>query len=117
MFNKRHEHELAEIRALTHELTGRFQEILDRLKGIEEAQRSLAARGPETPGKAGSSAETAHDTPSEPDEAAPSKRERRMQAAAAVGGDGINGDATGKRGRKKRRAGSPAAQNPSVEEE
>jgi hypothetical protein len=44
MFTKRHEQELAEIRALTYELGQRCNEILKELERIKDAQARLAAR-------------------------------------------------------------------------
>lgn len=44
MFTKRHEQELIEIKALTYELDQRFQEILEELEHIKEAQAQLAAQ-------------------------------------------------------------------------
>jgi hypothetical protein len=50
MFTKRHEQELSEIKALTHDLNRRFQEIVEQLGRIQEAQDQLAAgRSPAAP--------------------------------------------------------------------
>ena len=46
MFTKRHEHELAEIKALTQGLGRRFQQILDELEQIKKAQPELQANAP-----------------------------------------------------------------------
>lgn len=43
MFTKRHEQELSEIKTLTHDLNRRFQEIVEQLARIQEAQDQLAA--------------------------------------------------------------------------
>jgi hypothetical protein len=44
MFTKRHEQELAEIKALTYEVGQRCAEILEELERIKQAQTRLAAR-------------------------------------------------------------------------
>jgi hypothetical protein len=44
MFTKRHEQELAEIKALTHELGKRFEEVVEQLGRIQAAQDQLAAQ-------------------------------------------------------------------------
>jgi hypothetical protein len=43
MFTKRHEQELAEIKATTQQLTERFEEILEQLERIKQNQDQLAA--------------------------------------------------------------------------
>jgi hypothetical protein len=43
MFTRRHEQELAEIKALTYELGPRFQEVLEQLERIRENQDQLAS--------------------------------------------------------------------------
>jgi phage shock protein A len=43
MFTKRHEQELAEIKATTHELVQRFEEIVQQLERIKQNQDELAA--------------------------------------------------------------------------
>jgi hypothetical protein len=43
MFTKRHEQELAEIKATTQQLTERFEEILAQLERIKQNQDQLAA--------------------------------------------------------------------------
>ena len=40
MFTKRHEEQLAEIKALTYELGQRFDEILEELERIKKAQEN-----------------------------------------------------------------------------
>jgi hypothetical protein len=53
MFTERHEQELAEIKALTHQLRDSFEEIVEQLGRIQAAQDRLAAEGPPAaaPGK------------------------------------------------------------------
>ena len=41
MFTKRHEEQLAEIKALTYELGQRFDQVLGELEGIKKAQEEL----------------------------------------------------------------------------
>ena len=41
MFTKRHEEQLAEIKALTNELGQRFDQVLGELEGIKKAQEEL----------------------------------------------------------------------------
>lgn len=43
MFTKRHEQELAEIKATTHRLVERFEEILEQLQRIKQNQDELNA--------------------------------------------------------------------------
>ena len=52
MFTKRHEEQLAEIKALTYELGQRFDQVLGELEGIKKAQEELvktAARTTDSP--------------------------------------------------------------------
>jgi hypothetical protein len=44
MFTKRHEQELSEIKAATRELGERFQQVVEQLARIQEAQEQLAAQ-------------------------------------------------------------------------
>jgi hypothetical protein len=104
MFTKRHEQELAEIKALTHELGKRFEEIVEQLGRIQAAQDQLAAqRQPVTrDGLRGSEAVDALD--GETTESKPrAKKARRRQApnpdAVAAGGK------SGKRRTKATKAG------------
>jgi len=66
MFTKRHEQELAEIKALTAELSRRFDVIQGQLKRIEEAQQGGSGAHEEGPKAAASH----------------SKKERRRQGSA-----------------------------------
>ena len=71
MFTKRHEQELAEIKATTHQLVGRFEEILEQLERIKQNQDKLAAA----------------QGPAAPESGAPSrgpKSERRRRASASA---------------------------------
>jgi hypothetical protein len=43
MFTKRHEQELAEIKAMVHQLEQRFEAILEQLDGIKQNQDQLTA--------------------------------------------------------------------------
>ena len=44
MFTKQHEQELSEIKALTRELGERFEQVVEQLARIQEAQDQLAAQ-------------------------------------------------------------------------
>ncbi len=71
MFTKGHEQELAEIKATTHQLVGRFEEILEQLERIKQNQDKLAAA----------------QGPAAPESGAPSrgpKSERRRRASASA---------------------------------
>jgi hypothetical protein len=45
MFTKRHEQELSEIKALIRDLGERFQQVVEQLARIQDAQDQLAAQG------------------------------------------------------------------------
>jgi hypothetical protein len=109
MFTKRHEQELAEIKALIHEVGQRFQEIVEQLERIQKAQEELAAREqppapvePTTVGepKAAPAGVTVLDAAPEPEPGARKARRRQSQGAAAVA-DARSGKRRGaaKRGR------------------
>ena len=96
MFTKRHEHELAEIKALTYELGQDFKEVLTRLERIEAAQ-GLPAGGNQGDVKAKRKADRARanrgeGSAPEPEPANP-KRARRRSSAVAVGARGKPGKA------------------------
>jgi uncharacterized protein (DUF3084 family) len=97
MLNKRHQQELAEIKALTRDLTGRVEKILKELQRIRENQDALLARDQ---GLAAAPP------------AGEAKRARRAKSADS-GGARKRGGAGG---RKKRRPPEPAAR-PSADEE
>jgi TolA-binding protein len=87
MFTKRHENELAEIKALTHELSHRFQEILAQLERIEETQDQLLR-----------------------DDQPKGKKARARQPAQAVSDSGTKaGRRQGKQPGNRREATTPAA--------
>jgi hypothetical protein len=79
MFTKRHEQELAEIKATMHQLEERFEAILGQLERIRENQDELAAQ-------------------SEPTSGHRPKRERRSARATAGEGTQPEGSPTEDRG-------------------
>jgi hypothetical protein len=111
MFTKRHEQELAEIKALTYQLGERFQDVLEELEGIKEAQDQLAARGskPTTAKRGGRDEAEAVDGGSPESEAAGAKRARRRQrpTPVAVAGGAKSGK---RRGKASRSASNPPGQ-------
>lgn len=100
MFTKRHEQELAEIKALTSEISTRFEDVLKELENIKKTQDQLAARGQPTAGKRGGGQAEAADGGS-PETQAGAKRGRRRQPTAAVAVPG-----SAKSGKRRGRAGS-----------
>ena len=84
MFSKRHEQDLAEIKALTHELSRRHQEVLDRLRRVEDAQKRLLAASRSAAAREGEVANGDGDV----ETVTSSKRARRAAAGAAVAGTG-----------------------------
>jgi hypothetical protein len=44
MFSRRHEQELAEIKAMTHDLGLRFDHLMEQLEAVKETQDQLAVR-------------------------------------------------------------------------
>ena len=60
MFTKQHEQELSEIKALTRELGERFEQVVEQLARIQEAQDQLAAQS--QPATADGNAAPARDT-------------------------------------------------------
>jgi hypothetical protein len=130
MFTKRHEQELAEIKALTHEIGQRFEKVLKELESIKRAQDRLAAGDQPPTGRPGAG----EAEPEETDGGAPetegigSKRARRRQSVApvAVAADAKpgkrrkagSGNSEGRKrggGRKKRQGSEPAPSTGSEE--
>lgn len=85
MFTKRHEQDLAEIKALTHELGQRFQEVLEELEQIKDAQAQLAVQDRQATG---------------------GKRKSGRPRPKTVGGETPAARATG--GKKAARSGQPS---------
>ena len=86
MFTKRHEEQLAEIKALTYELGQRFDQVLGELEGIKKAQEELVKTATRTtdgpkPKVVGER------TPNKKASGAKKGRGRRQAVAPAVGGD------------------------------
>lgn len=118
MFTRRHEQELAEIKALTAELSRRFDAIQGQLKRIEEAQQggsgavaqSTSGRGRKARRRAGADEEGPKAAASQ------GKKRRRRQGSAksataeAVGAGGKRKADEGERKGKERRR---AAESPS----
>jgi hypothetical protein len=116
MFSKRHEEELAEIKALTLELSQRFEVIQGQLERIEAAQQGGRGATDEAKSAGGRKAESAGgrkgrggaDGADTATKAKSGKKGRRRQggggskAAAANAGNG-GGKAAGKGGRKGKR--------------
>jgi len=102
MFSKRHEQDLAEIKALTHELSRRHQEVLDRLRRVEDVQKRLLAASRSTTAGEGDEAngDGAVETVSG------SKRARRASAAPAVAATGTTKTGTTKREKRRAKAGA-----------
>jgi hypothetical protein len=95
VFTKRHEQELAEIKALTYELDRRVQEVLEQLRDIRESQ-GLAPAGDE-PGPDGAKSP------------AKSIKKSRLRQATTPGVAAAGGAKPGKRrGARKRRQAEPA---------
>ena len=103
MFSKRHEQDLAEIKALVHELSRRHQEVLDRLRRGEDAQKRLLAASRSTGVSEGE--ETNGDGAAE--RAPGAKRGRRAAATPAVAAP-----AATKREKRRARAGAAEAAAP-----
>jgi DNA anti-recombination protein RmuC len=96
MFTKRHEQELAEIKALAYELSQRFEQVVEQLGRIQEAQDQLAVQGqPATATgtrKAGSrQAEALDDGTLELRAGAKKARRRQAPAPDAVAAGGKSG--------------------------
>jgi hypothetical protein len=131
MFTKRHEQELAEIKALTYEIGQRFEEVLKELEGIKRAQDQLGSQESATAGTgdAGRSEVEATDGGAPESEAAGAGKKARRQAAPVAVAAGAksgkrrnkagSGGGEGRKrgaGRKKRQA-SDDAPSPGTEEE
>jgi hypothetical protein len=93
VFTKRHEQELAEIKALTHELDRRMQQILEQLGDIQRAQGRRPAGDKPEPDAARNSSR-----PAGPKKA----RARQAPTPVVAGGETKAGK---RRGARKRRQG------------
>jgi hypothetical protein len=123
MFTRRHEQELAEIKALTHELGQRFQEILEQLERIRENQERLSAQGQPAAGgrrRAGRARAQADDgAPEEPKVAGGGGRVVPVGSSGDAperGGRKARGGRKGRGGGRKRRQSEPATSPDSDEE-
>jgi hypothetical protein len=76
MFTKRHEYDLAEIKALTYELSSRLQEVQEELASIKQGQERLEARVQAEPTRAPAEGASYPKTP---------KRKMRNRQASASG--------------------------------
>ena len=90
MFTKRHEQELAEIKATTNRLAQRFEEIVEQVERVKRNQEELAAQRP------------AADSPA-PTPGRKSERRRRAADTASPAGQSRGGRA------RKERSGAPRA--------
>jgi DNA anti-recombination protein RmuC len=86
MFTKRHEQELAEIKALIVEVGQSFQQVVERLERIQETQDQLAADQPAAAGKptAGPAVVQLLDGAPESEDAGSKKARRRQPRAPAA---------------------------------
>jgi hypothetical protein len=121
MFTRRHERELAEIKALTFELGQRFEEVLEQLEDIKEGQERLATQNQnqgagkaqrkadrvqtEAPGlKAVGGKKARNRQGSTPVVGAAVKPGKQGRASAVASGEDLRGgDDARKRGKKARR--------------
>lgn len=95
MFTKRHENELAEIKALTSELGQRFDEVLEQLEDIKKVQGQLVRRdqGGQTRdpdakvGKPKAQRKAERFRAMESGQVAGGKKARSRQRSTAVGGE------------------------------
>jgi hypothetical protein len=97
MFTKRHEQELAEIKALTQELGQRVQQILEQLeegKGGQDELPKQDGRGAQEAGAARANKRA--------------RKDRGQATAAGAGGTGKQGRRTGKAGARNASAGPKA---------
>jgi hypothetical protein len=99
MFTKRHEQELAEIKALIVEVGQSFQQVVERLERMQETQDQLAADQPAAAREPAASPAVVQVLDGAPEsEAAATKKARRRQSRAAAG-DTTTGPKSGKRGK------------------
>jgi hypothetical protein len=113
MFTKQHEHELAEIKATTQQLTERFEEILQQLERIKQNQDQLAAAG-QAPGGQKRKAERVRARASQANEEEASRADGEGRGRAGRRRSGGRKARAG--GGRKRRRTQPAAGSEPAEE-
>jgi hypothetical protein len=109
MFTKRHEQELSEIKALTRELGERFQQVVEQLARIQEAQEQLAAQSQPTTGTGNADSVEAPGLEGGTPGARPGAKKARRREASAPDTPAA-GTKAGKRRTKAGRAGRAGKQ-------